>query len=365
MAVIVTRAGKGSPLTNNEVDANFVNLNNEVGTKADAGANSDITSMTGLTGQVGTPLAIQFADGTTVPLAAGKLWYNGTTGSLNFGMGNGNITQQVGEEIFVYGKASAAITEGQLVCRTGVVGASGVITFAPSPTGLPDNDGIIGVATENIALNGFGRITYFGLVRNINTTGSSVGETWADGDVLWYNPAYAGGLTKVKPTAPNIKYQVATVINASAGAGELQVNLLPGSQLGGTDSNVQLGSLTDGDVLQYNATTGYWSNATPAGGVTLANDTATATDLYPTFASATTGSVSTIYTGNARLRYKPSTGELKSTTMVATNGIVVNSATVSESYTIPTGSNAVSAGPVSVASGVTVTVSAGSVWTIT
>lgn len=27
MAVIVTRAGKGSPLTNNEVDSNFTNLN--------------------------------------------------------------------------------------------------------------------------------------------------------------------------------------------------------------------------------------------------------------------------------------------------------------------------------------------------
>jgi len=27
MSIIVTRAGKGSPLTNNEVDSNFVNLN--------------------------------------------------------------------------------------------------------------------------------------------------------------------------------------------------------------------------------------------------------------------------------------------------------------------------------------------------
>ena len=35
MAVIVTRAGKGSPLTNAEVDANFTNLNTEVGNKAD------------------------------------------------------------------------------------------------------------------------------------------------------------------------------------------------------------------------------------------------------------------------------------------------------------------------------------------
>jgi len=29
MATIVTRSGKGSPLTNTEVDANFTNLNND------------------------------------------------------------------------------------------------------------------------------------------------------------------------------------------------------------------------------------------------------------------------------------------------------------------------------------------------
>lgn len=48
----------------------------------------------------------------------------------------------------------------------------------------------------------------------------------------------------------------------------------------------------------------------------------------------------------------------------ATNGIVVNSATVTANYTIPSGSNAMSAGPVTVNSGVTVTISSGSVWTV-
>ena len=48
----------------------------------------------------------------------------------------------------------------------------------------------------------------------------------------------------------------------------------------------------------------------------------------------------------------------------ATNGIVVNSATVTANYTIPSGSNAMSAGPVTVNSGVTVTVSGGSIWTV-
>ena len=48
----------------------------------------------------------------------------------------------------------------------------------------------------------------------------------------------------------------------------------------------------------------------------------------------------------------------------ATNGLLVNSATVGTSYTIASGDNAVSAGPVSVASGVTVTVASGSVWVV-
>lgn len=211
---------------------------------------------------------IQFNNGAAVALAAGRMWYDGSTGSFNLGMGGGNITQQVGEEIFIYGKASATITEGQLIVKTGTVGASGVITFGPSPTGLTTNDGIIGVATENIASGSFGRVTAFGVVHGINTTGSSVGETWADNDTLYYNPSYAGGMTNVKPTAPNIKYEVATVINAgSGGSGSIQVNLQPGSTLGGTDSNVQLNGVASGNVLTYNGT--YWYNATSVSGGTF------------------------------------------------------------------------------------------------
>jgi hypothetical protein len=194
---------------------------------------------------------------------AGQFWYDPTTGSFNAKMGNNNITQQIGEELFIYGKASAAITEGQLICKTGTVGASGVITFGPSPTGLTTNDGIIGLATENIALNSFGRITSYGVVHGINTTGASVGETWNDNDTLYYNPAYAGGLTNVKPSAPYAKFEVGTVIKAgSGGSGSIQVDLIHGSTLGGTDSNVQFGSLATNDLIQYNGT--YWTNVTPA-----------------------------------------------------------------------------------------------------
>jgi hypothetical protein len=218
------------------------------------------------TGNASGILSQQFSNGAAVTLAAGKMWYDGSTGAWNLGMGNGNITQQIGEEIFVYGKASAAITDSplQIIYHTGVVGASGVIQFAPTVAGITDANAIIGIATESLALNNFGRATVFGVVRGITTNGTAFGETWADDDVIWYNPV-TGNPTKVEPVAPYIKVQVGLVIKAGAGgSGSFQVNIARGSKLGGTDSNVQFGALANSNLIQYNSTLGYWTNVTPA-----------------------------------------------------------------------------------------------------
>lgn len=246
---------------------------------------------------------VDFGNGSATTLAAGRMWYDGSTGSWNLGMGGGNITQQVGEEQFIYGKASAAITEGQLICKTGANGASGVITFAPSPANLTDNDGIIGVATENIALNGFGRITTFGVVHGINTTGASVGETWADGDTLWYNPAGSGKLTNVKPTAPNIKFSVATVTHAGpGGSGSIQVDLQPGSVLGGTDANVQMSTPSNGQILTYDGSATYWKNTSLTAGTAISVSASsggvlTITNTAPDQTVTLTGAGTTTVTG--------------------------------------------------------------------
>lgn len=233
---------------------------------AASGANSDITSMSGITGSIGSPTYIQYGNGSGTALAAGRMWYDQTTGSFNAGMGGGNITQQIGEELLVYGKASAAITDSplQIVYQTGTVGGSGVITFAPTVAGITDGDRIIGVATESIALNGFGRVTSFGAVHGITTNGTAYGEVWADGDAIWYNPV-TGNPTNVKPVAPNIKVQVGILIKAgSGGSGSIQVEVNHGSVLGGTDSNVQLTSVANNDLLQYSSSLGYWRNVAPS-----------------------------------------------------------------------------------------------------
>jgi len=214
------------------------------------------------TGNASGILSQQFSNGSAVTLAAGKMWYDGTTGAWNAGMGGGNITQQIGEELFVYGKASATITDSplQIIYQTGATGASGVITFAPTIAGITDGTLILGVATENISLNGFGRITSYGVVRGITTNGTAFGETWADGDEIYYNPV-TGNPTNVKPVAPNVKVSIGTLIHAgSGGSGSIQVEINHGSVLGGTDANVQLTSVSNGQILTYDGGNNYWKN---------------------------------------------------------------------------------------------------------
>lgn len=113
-----------------------------------------------------------------------------------------------------------------------------------------------------------------------------------------------------------------------------------------------------GKYLTTNGTTTSWATVSGSG-ATITNDTTTSTNVYPLFAAATSGSLTTAYTSNAKYLYKPSTGELTAPEHISSNGIMVNSTTVSASYTIATGNNGFSVGPLTVNSGVTVTISSG------
>jgi hypothetical protein len=227
-----------------------------------------------------------------------------------------NVVQRVGEAQYFYIKADSTITKGQLIMFTGAVGASGVIKGAPA-TGLTDGQYLIGLAAENIAANGFGLVTSFGNVRGWNTTGSPVGETWVDGDILYYNPTIAGGLTKTQPLAPNVKATIAVVVNAApAGSGDVFVRVSTGSVLGGTDSNVQFGTLANGDLIQYDSALQYWKNVAAssivigtATNINITNDTTTNADYLPVWVTASSGSLPAKVT-STKLKFNPGTGVL-------------------------------------------------------
>lgn len=238
--------------------------------------------------------------------------------------------------------------------------------------GQGNNEWEVGIGTYTAAGTTLARTT----VLASSNSGSLVNFSSGTKDVFVTYPAgksvYEDAIGEVTITTLN-----ATNVDASDGAAAIAITNASGdvalSSTGaltiskGTTAQ-QPGTPAAG-MLRFNTTTnefeGYNGSAwASVGGSAISNDTATATNLYPAFVSATSGTALNIYTSNAKLLYKPSTGELQASEVVASNGIVVNSQLVTADYTIPSGSNAMSAGPVAVDTGITVTVSSGSVWVI-
>jgi hypothetical protein len=230
-------------------------IQNSVVTVSDAGVVDGVTHMNNVD-------YIDFDTTYATTLGAGQLGWNGND-TLGLGMIGGNVIQHIGEDQFFYIKASATIAKGQVVMFTGAVGASGVPLGAPA-TGITNGNYIMGVAAEAIANNGFGLVQTFGVLRNVNTSG------YADGDILWYNPAVTGGLTKTEPVAPNVKAQIAAVINGgSSGGGTILIRINAGSTLGGTDSNAQITTPSNGQIITYDGQDGYWRNTDLTAGTAI------------------------------------------------------------------------------------------------
>lgn len=221
---------------------------------------SSSPSLSNFTGTISSPDAIQLSLNSTETPAEGKLWYNPENDTLNLGM-SGGVVQQVGQEFFLppcRNNSGVAINTGDFVMATGVSGDK--ITVAKAVTnGTVAPEYMVGVATQSISIDSeVGMICTNGIVRDINTSG------WVVGTLLYPNPSIAGGLTSTKPSAPNIKTPIAIVLRQHASTGRILVRMSNGSVLGGTDSNVEFGTLANGDVVTWVSSSGRWENKQPS-----------------------------------------------------------------------------------------------------
>ena len=199
---------------------------------------------------------------TEAALSAGEreLTWNADDGTLNVGLYN-DVVLQVGQEIHYYAQnySGVKINNGQPVMFAGTIGASGKLRFD-----LAEADPLIpveyfmGLVTQDIEKNIFGYVTKFGLVRGINTTGTPVGETWNDGDLLYLSTT-AGQLTKTPPTAPDPKILVAAVVYSHAIVGSLFVRPTFGDYLSSLH-DVYITSIADNDILIWDNTNERWIN---------------------------------------------------------------------------------------------------------
>ena len=238
----------------------------------------------------------------------------------------------------------------QVVSLTGA-GTTSISGTYPNFT-ITSNDQYVGTVTS---VSGTGTVNGISLSGTVTSSGSlTLGGTLSGVDLT----------TQVTGTLP-IANGGTGQTTASAAFNALSPVTSTGDLIlgNGTNSSTRLPIGANTYVLTSNGTTATW--ALPTGsGATITNDTTTATNVYPTFAAATSGALSTIYTSNAKYLYKPSTGELTSEHFVAGNGIFVNSLTIDVSYTIAAGTSGMSAGPITIASGTTVTVASGSRWVV-
>jgi hypothetical protein len=185
----------------------------------------------------------------------GQIVWSQDDGTIDVGL-NSNVTMQVGQEQFWYVKnqTGSTITKGTAVRAAGTLGASGRILAAPMiADGSVPARFLLGIAAENIVDGGEGYVTTFGKIRQLNTS------AFTEGSVLWCNPAVAGGLTATEPAAPNLKLAVAFVVRSNATSGVLAVRSEIGARVSDA-SDVQVTSVADNDLLQYNTTTSRWEN---------------------------------------------------------------------------------------------------------
>ena len=196
-----------------------------------------------------------------------RMQWNEDDGTIDVGM-NDEVVLQVGQEMQYYAKNTSGgdILNGTPVMFTGTLGASGKLTFGKAVAdGSQPAIYMMGVATEDIPNNGFGYITSFGKVRGFNTSGTPYGETWNDGDIIYFSPAAAGTWTNVRPTAPNLDLPVAVVLNAATGgSGEIFVRMKTGETVNSLH-DVEAGSPSDGDILEYDSGNARWQNAANPG----------------------------------------------------------------------------------------------------
>lgn len=162
--------------------------------------------------------AVEFNRNPAVAARVGQAKWNKRDQTLDLRM-EYEVTQQIGQEYY----ARVGNTTGVTIPNGSVVGFVGATTEAllVAPY-LADGSSpslyILGVMTHDLPDSGQkGYCTTWGFVRDLDTSAFAVG------DLLYASPTVAGGLTNVKPTAPNNVIPLAACIVSDASAGVIFV----------------------------------------------------------------------------------------------------------------------------------------------
>lgn len=229
MATITTRSGKGSPLTNSEVDGNFTNLNTDKIELTDLSVGAEAT-----------------------PSGDGAIAYNNTTGVFTYTPPE-SVSDITGAVVFA-AKAGEALSKGDAVYVSGVSGSLPVVSKADADDSakMP----AYGLAETTVNANASVNVVTFGSINDVDTSAYSAGDTL-------YISTTAGSLTATKPTGESSLIQnIGRVIRSHASAGSIKVggagrtndtpNLNNGNVFIGNSSNqAETRALVEADISDF------------------------------------------------------------------------------------------------------------------
>ena len=299
MATIVTRSGKGSPLTNTEVDANFTNLNTDKLESGDLSVTTTAVGTAALAYSSGvftyTPPDLSAIDLSLYAPLAGAVF----TGTVEAPLFEGDLS---GAQLFP-AKAGEALTKGDALYISGISGNKPVVMKADAnnPAKMPS----FGLAGATVNNNESVNCVTYGQIHNVDTTAFSLGDQL-------YVSTTAGALTSTAPTGETSQIQnlgKVERVHASAGAlfvaGSGRANATPNLDNGnfflGNASNQSVSAdfsdsvvaaLSGGSGVSLSAA-GVIANTAPDQTVALTG--AGATSISGTYPNFTISSVNTTY----------------------------------------------------------------------
>ena len=294
-------------------------IQNSVVTVSDTGAIAGATV-------IGTPDYIDFDTTPTVTNAVGRLYWNSDQNTLAVGLTSA-ISADVGQTLYARATNAEAttITKGQAVYAFGATGDRMSVKRAIN-TGDATSAKTIGIAAESITAGGTGMIICQGVLGGLNTSAYTAGDSL-------YLGATAGALTATKPYAPNHLVYIGTVERANAGNGLIYVRIQNGYEMDELH-NVSAQNAQNGQVLIYNQTTSLWEKAYLTAGANITITNAAGAITIETSGGGSSGT------------------------------ILENEQTITSNYTISSAKNGLSVGPVTVNTGIAVTVGTGQKWLV-
>jgi len=153
----------------------------------------------------------------------------------------------------VRNSTGATLTKGTAVYLSGATGNHVNVTQALA-TSDATSARTHGFVYEAIANNADGYVIVEGYLEGVDTSAAA-----SDGQIVYLSGSTAGGWTVTKPVAPTHMVYLGVIAKKNPSTGVIYVKVQNGYELDEIH-DVLITSKTDGDLLQYESSTGLWKN---------------------------------------------------------------------------------------------------------